>query len=377
MKKFFTKVQPVQSGMYTKQSAPEEQTPYRIHLRLQPDGSGVLVVNAATVLHLNPTAAECAYHFIKGTAPDTAAKEIASRYRINKTTALQDYNDFATRIQRLMTATDLDPESYLDFERVSPHSVPLSAPLRLDCALTYRLPAGTQADYAPTKRVDRELTTDEWFTILDKAWQFGIPHVTFTGGEATLRDDLVDLVARAEKNGQVCGLLTDGMKLADKNYLELLLKTGLDHILFLLQPDNNDSWKALETIIAEGVFVTVHLTVTKDTASKAMEVLERIRSLGVQSLSLTSSDSQSPVSDLQNKAASLGLTLKHDLPVPYSANHPVAMETAEDNIPDGAGKTWLYVEPDGDVLPSQGLADQILGNALRDPWEKIYKKSDE
>ena len=70
-----------------------------------------------------------------------------------------------------------------------------------------------------SKRVDRELTTDEWFSILDKAWQFGIPHVTFTGGEATLRDDLVDLIARAEKNGQVCGLLTDGLKLADKNYL--------------------------------------------------------------------------------------------------------------------------------------------------------------
>jgi hypothetical protein len=372
MKKFFTKVQPVQPGMYHKQSAPEEQTPYRIHLRLQLDGSGVLVVNAAPVLHLNPTAAECAYHFIKGTAPDAAAKEIASRYRINRKIALQDYNDFAARIQRLMTATDLDPESYLDFERVSPHSVNLTAPLRLDCALTYRLPAGNQADYAPTKRVDRELTTNEWFTILDKAWQFGIPHVTFTGGEATLRDDLVDLIARAEKNGQVCGLLTDGMKLADKNYLELLLKTGLDHILFLLQPDNNDSWKALETIMAEGIFVTVHLTVTKDNSANAIQVLERLASLGTKSLSLTFADSQLPVSDLQNKAASLGLTLKHDLPVPYSANHSVAMETAEDDIADGAGKTWLYVEPDGDVLPAQGMADQILGNFLRDPWEKIY-----
>ncbi len=120
--------------------------------------------------------------------------------------------------------------------------------------------------------------------------------------------------------------------------------------------------------------MTVHLTVTKDNASKAMEVLERIHSLGVQSISLTSADSQFPVSDLQNKAASLGLTLKHDLPVPYSTNHPVALETAEDNIADGAGKTWMYVEPDGDVLPSQGLADQILGNLLRDPWEKIYSK---
>ncbi len=35
-------------------------------------------------------------------------------------------------------------------------------------------------------------------------------------------------------------------------------------------------------------------------------------------------------------------------------------------------KRGLYVEPDGDVLPAQGIANQILGNLLRDPWEKIY-----
>ena len=46
----------------------------------------------------------------------------------------------------------------------------------------------------------------------------------------------------------------------------------------------------------------------------------------------------------------------------------------EDQIPSGAGKTWLYVEPDGDVLPAQGLADQILGNVLTDPWSKIYSQ---
>jgi hypothetical protein len=376
MKKFFTKVQPVQSGMYHKQSAPEEQTPYRIHLRLQPDGSGVLVLNAATVLHLNPTAAEYAYHFIKGTAPDKAAKEIASRYRIDKTTALQDYNDFAARMQRLATTTDLDPESYLDFERVAPHSVDLNAPLRLDCALTYRLPAGTQADYAPTKRVDRELTTAEWTTILDQAWQFGIPHVTFTGGEATLRDDLVDLIARAEKNGQVCGLLTDGLKLADKNYLELLLKTGLDHILFLLQPESANSWKALETILSEDIFGTVHFTLTNRNAGQSKETLDRLSALGVKSLSLSASDESlhKSMHALHNAAASSGLTLRWDLPVPYSAENPVAHQTIEDEVPVGAGKTWLYVEPDGDVLPAQGMADQILGNLLRDPWEKIYPK---
>jgi hypothetical protein len=33
----------------------------------------------------------------------------------------------------------------------------------------------------------------------------------------------------------------------------------------------------------------------------------------------------------------------------------------------------MYVEPDGDVLPAQGEADKVLGNFLRDDWEKIFK----
>jgi MoaA/NifB/PqqE/SkfB family radical SAM enzyme len=61
--------------------------------------------------------------------------------------------------------------------------------------------------------------------------------------------------------------------------------------------------------------------------------------------------------------------------VPYSAFNPVAAELRDANkkIPEGAGKAWLYVEPDGDVLPAQGV-NKVLGNLLTDPWEKIWKK---
>ncbi|MGZ9165733.1 MAG: radical SAM protein, partial [Anaerolineales bacterium] len=288
--------------------------------------------------------------------------------------ALEDYNDFVDRIKTLISTPDLDPVSFLDFERVTPHSAALTAPLRLDCALTYRLPANSEAEYAPAKRVDRELNTDEWRTIMDKAWRAGIPHIIFTGGEATLREDLPDLIAHAEKNGQVCGLLTDGLKLADKEYLDLLLQTGLDHLLFLIQPDKDASWAALENIMAEDIFVTVHLTLNEHNAKNAEEVLERLSKLGVQSLSLTVSDNSllETYNAIRDRAASLELSLKFDLPVPYSASNPVAYETQEDNVPDGAGKAWLYVEPDGDLLPTQGSSDKILGNLVNDEWEKIY-----
>lgn len=369
----FAKVRSIPEGVYHKQDM-QDNKPYRVHLRLRPDGSGILILNASTILHLNPTAAEFAYHFIRGTEPEEAIKQIASRYRVSKDIARQDYQDFLDKIETLISTPDLDPVSFLDLERVAPHSADLTSPLRLDCALTYRLREDAQVEYAPTKRVDRELTTDEWRMILDKAWQAGIPHVTFTGGEATLRDDLPDLIAHAEKNGQVCGLLTDGLQFNDKNYLELLLQTGLDHILFLLQPDHDQSWVALENLMAEDIFVTVHLTLNTDNTKNIEAVLERLAQLDVKSLSLTSSEAalQDRYDIIRDKAAALGLTLKFDLPVPYSASNPVVYEAQENTIPEGAGKAWLYIEPDGDVLPAQGNAGKLLGNLLRDEWKQIY-----
>lgn len=366
--------QPLPIATHTQQSRPDEPA-YRLHLRLQKDGSGLLVVNASTILHLNPSAAEYAMHMMKGTAPDEVAKTIAQRYNVNKDTALKDFSDFRDRIQTLIHTPDLDPVTFLDFERVAPRSKDLTAPLRLDCALTYRLPAGTQAEYAPVKRVDRELTTAEWISIMDKAWTAGIPHITFTGGEPTLRDDLPALIAHAEKNGQVCGLLTNGLKLTDKEYLNTLLQTGLDHVLFILQPDEAASWKALEVIMPADIFTTVHFTVTPKNIKQADEVLTKMAKLEVKSLSLSASDTslKDEMQKLREHAPELGMTLHWDLPVPYSADNPVAAELVDDAIPDGAGKTWLYVEPDGDVLPAQGEPDKLLGNILKDPWEKIYK----
>ena len=370
LQKFFTKSQPLPEGVHHMQAMQDEK-PFRVHLRLQKDGSGILILNAATVLQLNPTAAEYAFHFIKGTTPEEAAKQVAQRYRVKREVALTDFNNFVERIHALIATPDLDPASFLDFERAQPHST--DSTLRLDCALTYRLPEGTHAEYAPVKRVERELTTEEWMTIIDKAWQAGIPHIIFTGGEATLREDLPQLVAHAEKNGQVCGLLTDGLKLTERAYFETLLQTGLDHIMLILQPDDRRSWDAIEVILPQDIFLTVHLTINKENVGKAKDILQRAAYLGVENISLSAAEDSlmDEMLELQSAAQSLMLTLRWDLPVPYSTSNPVSFETVDDAVPSGAGKTWFYLEPDGDVLPAQGEPDKVLGNLLRDDWGTI------
>jgi MoaA/NifB/PqqE/SkfB family radical SAM enzyme len=164
------------------------------------------------------------------------------------------------------------------------------------------------------------------------------------------------------------------LKLADKEYLQTLLQTGLDHLLFLLEPNNLKSWMALQAIVPEDLFVTVHITINKHNARAMDGTLERLAELGVRSLSLSVNDPalRNALEELASKAADLNLTLVFDLPVPYSEQNPVALETEEDRVPSGAGKVWLYVEPDGDVLPAQGMAEQVLGNFLKDEWKMIY-----
>jgi hypothetical protein len=373
LRRLFTPIHPLQPGLYHYQSPPEDPRNYRLHLRLEQDGSGVLIVNASTILHLNQTAAEYAYFLVQNEPTSQVARRMAARYRVSKEQACQDYEELADRIQTLIEVPDLDPVSFLGFERRLPFTGQLTAPYRLDCALTYRLPEAAAPDSAPIERVARELSTEEWKSILDKAWEAGIPHIIFTGGEPTLRDDLPELVTHAEKLGQVSGLLSDGLRLADEVYLGKLLLAGLDHLMIVLDPENEQSWQAVGNTMVEDLSVAVHLTLTSGNREGFIAYLERLAGMGVRQVSL-STVAAALANDLRlarESLAALNLELVWNLPVPYYALHPVALETSSPQL-EGAGRAWLYLEPDGDVRPSQG-DKRLLGNFLNDSWEKIWK----
>jgi organic radical activating enzyme len=370
----FKPVQPLPPGMYHYQAPPDDPRNYRLHLRLEPDGSGVLIVNAATVLHLNRTAAEYAYYLVRDVPEEEVLKNFASRYRVEREKARQHYRDFIERIDTLVSTQDLDPVTFLDFDRQAPFSGKITAPYRLDCALTYGLRDSLDSVSAPSERVSRELSTQEWETILDKAWAAGIPHVVFTGGEPTLRDDLAKLIAHAEGNSQVTGLLSDGLSFSDQAYLEELLQTGLDHLMMIYQSENENATQALINVLAADLFVAVHLTLTDANQGKFAGLLDELARRGVRAISLSANDPalKEQLAAAREQAAHLNFELVWNLPVPYSSLNPVALETEDLDQPEGVGRAWLYVEPDGDVLPGQGI-NQVLGNFLGDPWEKIWQ----
>ena len=369
----FTPITPIEAGIYHYQAPQDDPRNYRLHLRIEKNGEGVMIVNASTVLHLNQTAAEYAFYLVQGMSEEDAGNAVASRYRVSFEQALQDYSDFLEQIDTLVTIPDLDPVAYLGFDRTRPYSGEITAPFRLDCALTYQLPPGIDPQFAPHTRASRDLSTQEWITILDKAWAAGIPHVIFTGGEPTLRDDLLELILYAEKTGLVTGLLTDGSRLTESGYFGSLLQTGLDHLLYLLQPDQDGIWDRIQEAAQSDIFTTIHLTITPQNQPDIDSYLERLSNIGVSSISLSASSEElaDALVSAREIAADLDLSLVWDVPVPYSMKNPFALEFKGRERPPGAGHAWLYVEPDGDVLPDQDI-NQVLGNLLNDPWETIW-----
>jgi MoaA/NifB/PqqE/SkfB family radical SAM enzyme len=105
-------------------------------------------------------------------------------------------------------------------------------------------------------------------------------------------------------------------------------------------------------------------------------LLDRLNQMEVKAISLSAEDKslKQALKTASDYAAHLGMKLTWDLPVPYSEFNSFSHE--EDEIgaaTSGAGKAWLYVEPDGDVLPGQGI-NKVLGNLLENDWLTIWER---
>ncbi len=180
---------------YTRENEHEKS---RIHLRIDPDGHGTLIVNANSVMHFNPTAALMAYLLLEETDENQAVKTIQRQYRVSGGQARKDLANFRLELDELIRPDGACPVHELELEALMPFSARPSAPYRMDLAITYRCNNDCAHCYNARERNFPELSTEQWFKILDQLWALGIPHIVFTGGEATLRNDLPELIAHAE-----------------------------------------------------------------------------------------------------------------------------------------------------------------------------------
>jgi radical SAM protein with 4Fe4S-binding SPASM domain len=371
----------------------------RSHLRVDPDGHGTLVVDAARILHLNPTAAQMAYLALEKTAPELAARAIAGQYRISRKQAREDFISIAAQVDALTLPGGPCPVCDMELDVRAPFSHTPTAPYRMDLALTYRCQNDCAHCYNARPRSFPELPAADWKRMIDRLWELGIPHVVFTGGEPTLRDDLPDLIAHAERKGQITGLNTNGCRLQDRDFLKTLVDAGLDHVQITLEshdPAVHDSvvgrkgaWEqtvaGIRNALDTRLYLMTNTTLLRTNSPGLERTLEFLAEAGVPTVGLNAlihagrgatvgsglpEEELQPLLTIARERTKAGRQrLIWYTPTEYCRLDPVQSELGVKGCT--AALYNMCVEPDGGVLPCQSYY-RPLGKLLRDEWPAIW-----
>lgn len=387
-------------GRYTYRGI-EDFAKMALQLRVEQGGRGMLLINANTVLYLNETATAHAYFLMQGMSTEEAVKNIKKIYRVDWATARAEHEKLIFAISTLAQTEEVCPISFLDVKQIEPFTNPLSAPLRMDLALTFRCQNNCVHCYAGGPHSTSELTTQQWKEVIDKLKHIGIFIVTFTGGEPTLREDLPELLKYAQDGGIVTGLITNGRKLKDKKYIKRLEKAGLDFVQITLESHKavvhdritgvKGSWKetiqGIKNALNTQIYVTTNTTLNMHNADSFLETVDFIKELGVTSFGCNSiiysgkaveikDEFALPVEPLNEllpkiraKASHLDLRFLWYTPTQYCRLDPVKLGLGVKSCT--AALVNMCVAPNGDVYPCQSYFESV-GNILKEEWGKLW-----
>jgi radical SAM protein with 4Fe4S-binding SPASM domain len=396
--RFQRKSVPSRPGIYVfdRQDGSEKS---RIHLRIDPDGTGTLLVNAARIYQLNPSAALMAKLYLQEKPELEAVSLISQVFQIPAVQAKTDYAACIQTIETLIQPDDVCPICDLELESTAPFSSRPTAPYRMDLALTYRCNNNCAHCYNARPRNYPELSTADWKRILDRCWEIGIPHIIFTGGEPTLKDDLAELIAHAQSLGQITGINTNGRRLSDAGYVEKLVSAGLDHVQITLESSDptihdrlvchSGAWlettAGIQNVVASRLYMMTNTTLLEENARTLEETLALLKKLGVATVGLNALiysgrgktvGTGLPESELPRLLDSAReLTSKNDqrliwyTPTQYCHFDPLALQLGVKGCT--AALYNMCIEPDGSVIPCQSYYEP-LGRLLEENWSTIW-----
>jgi radical SAM protein with 4Fe4S-binding SPASM domain len=397
--KLFKHPEPPRAGIYHYRQE-DKDNKQRIHLRIDPDGRGLLIINANRVIHLNPSAAMMAYFHLEGMSSNDAIHALKRQYVLDSTTAKEDYQDFIHKLEVLLEPNGACPICNLEIETTAPFSAKPSAPYRMDLAITYRCNNDCEHCYNARSRRFPEMSISQWKKIIDKVWDLRIPHVVFTGGEPTLFNGLPELVAYAEEKGLITGLNTNGRRLSDQSFLNELLAAGLDHVQITLEshdPEIHDqmvlakgAWDetvmGLKNVLESRLYVMTNTTLLTHNSPFIKDTLEFLAELGVPTVGINaliysgkgatvqSGINEQSLPPMLEKARQItqanGQRLIWYTPTQYCHFNPIQLDLGVKGCT--AALYNMCVEPNGDVIPCQSYY-HALGNLLTEPWESIWK----
>jgi radical SAM protein with 4Fe4S-binding SPASM domain len=378
----------------------------RLHLRRgEPN---MLWINGQDLLLLNKTAAEFIEAFIEvmsrhrdsldtGEFKQEIAGHMQSRYpKVPAEALIKDFDNIYGSLMKISQGACPVSEMCLEIQETDPRL--WTAPPRMDLALTYSCNNNCYFCYTGGPRKVKELNTADWKKIITKIWDSGIPQIVFTGGEPTLREDLVELIEHSKEF--VTGLVTNGRKLAA--LAGALNRAELDYVQVSLEshlPEIHDkmvgvrgAWKETRDGIAaalkNNLSVITNTTLTKDNLEHFPDLIRSGSELGLKMMACntlicsgrgTCSQKDAGVSPEELKtvlskaieiARNAGVKLEWYSPTCYKQFNPLDFGFGTKAC--SAAQYNMTVEPDGSVIPCQSWFKEKLGNILKDDWTDIW-----
>ena len=388
-----------------------------------PDAPFLLLLNGARLVPLNLSWAILLANLMDQWQAHEGQELAEDQWESLLTAAVEETHRTYPRTKRQTLASDLhlmltslvaiaqgrEPEAEVGLLSLSDYAPEMTAPHRMDLMVSameqnggwhcnqkclHCYAAGQPMGETP------ELSTEQWKTALALLRKANIPQVTFTGGEPTLRSDLVELVqaaawfvTRLNTNGrlltpELCAALYQAS--LDSVQVTLYSAEGNIHNQLVGTNGFSDTVQGIRNAVAAGLIVSVNTPLCSLNTHYA-ETLRFAHSLGVRyatcsglipsgsacgqesrATALTPEQLTEVLRQAVDTAEELGMEL--DFTSPGWLDEETLRSLGLNLIPScGACLSNMAVTPDGKVVPCQSwLSDEPLGDLLHDDWADIW-----
>ena len=388
-----------------------------------PDAPFLLLLNGARLVPLNLSWAIMLANLMDQLQAYEGQDLAEDQWESLLTAAVEETHRTYPRTKRQTLASDLhlmltslvaiaqgrEPEAEVGLLSLSDYAPEMTAPHRMDLMVSaMEKDGGWHCNqkclhcYAAGQPMGEtpELSTEQWKTALALLRKANIPQVTFTGGEPTLRSDLVELVqaaawfvTRLNTNGrlltpELCAALYQAS--LDSVQVTLYSAEGNIHNQLVGTNGFSDTVQGIRNAVAAGLIVSVNTPLCSLNTHYA-ETLRFAHSLGVRyatcsglipsgsacgqesrATALTPEQLTEVLRQAVDTAEELGMEL--DFTSPGWLDEETLRSLGLNLIPScGACLSNMAVTPDGKVVPCQSwLSDEPLGDLLHDDWADIW-----
>ncbi len=251
---------------------------------------------------------------------------------------------------------------------------------------------------------ERELTTEECFSLIDEMHSLGTEMLILTGGEPLLRRDIFDIARRASSLGMWVVMGTNGVLIRER-VIQKMIECGVKGVgisIDSVDPEKHNafrggpnSWEfsinALKLCKSYGMQVLVQTTVMEENYEEVEQVMDLAKSLGAWSFNLyflvqtgrgTSMNELS--SDRTDSMLRRLVALQDDYrPMLVRSKcapqfKQIAYDLGEGGLESGgcmAGTQYCRITPGGDVTPCPYMT-KVAGNVLKNSLTSIWNGSD-